>query len=813
MMGLPLLTPLLAAAETRLETRIEWLGAPDAWVIALIVIPALLLGVWWVYRGERGGLTSGARTALGAIRLAVLLLLVAILCRPTLTEERVQRENSWVLVLVDDSYSMGISDRYADPAVRQQLESVLGAPYTEETNRLDLVRAVLGERSSFVEDLRAKANVRIVSCSNGIQLVADLLRKDERAPPEPPQSVDLAGLVLRGRVTRLGDSIYESVNELRGESVAAVVLFSDGQDNGGVVRPEEAAERLARREIPIHTIGVGNAEDPRDIRVFHLDIAEVVLAEDLVPVDFQVASEGFAGESVRAELKLLGEDGRVEQEIRRSVTLGEAGEIDTIRLEFRPRMAGRFIARVEIEAQEGELFRENNFEEKPITVLDQKIKVLYVEGPPRYDYRYLMHALVRDPTMESQILLHSADPEYIQESSPGVPPLDRFPRTREELFEYHVVVLGDVSEQMFTGEQLQWLVEFVDDHGGGVVFLAGRWNMPSQYRGTPLERLFPVELEDAESATYDGGNITQAFNIRLTPEGLEHPVMQLVGDPEENQRLWEFTGRVDDSLPGFFWFQRVKRVKRGAVALAVHPESSNITMEPRPLFAFQYLGRGRTFISLTDDTWRLRKLVGNRWFYRFWGQVIRFTSAGRLLGESKRFSVSTDQREYTLGGSIRVLARALGRDFKPTRDEERELEIERIGTSEPPAEVTAIQNPARPEYYEVTLEAKELGEHKVTLSDGSEEVAHTTYRVVVPQLEYEDPRMDRARLTEIARLSGGSYHEIGETRAVVDEVKPFEKEVPISEERQPLWDTKWLLLAFISLLTAEWLLRKAFRLL
>ncbi len=808
---------ILAFAETRFEKRVELLGAPELWVIALLILPAMLIGVWWFYRGERGALTNPGRWILGALRFLVIAVVVAILCRPTLTEERVQRENSWILILVDDSYSMGISDRYADPTIESQLSSILGAPYTPSDDRLDLVKSVLGQESGIIDELRQKANVRVVSCSNGIELVADLPRYGEDNP-EAPRQIDFDGLELRGRVTRLGDSIYESVNELRGESVAAVVLFSDGRDNGGVVRPEEAAQRLASREIPIFTIGVGNPDEPRDIRVFNLEIAEVVLEGDLVPVDFQVSSEGFVGESVRAELTLLATEGPlagrpVQPPIVRYVTLGEKGEITPVRIEFYPRMPGQFTARVEIEEQDGELFSENNFEEKPIRVLDEKIEVLYVEGPPRYDYRYLMHALIRDPTMKAKILLQSADPEYVNESSTGTMSIRRFPRTREDLFEYHVVILGDVPENYLTEQQMQWLVEFVDDHGGGVVFMSGRWFLPNRFRGTPLEKLFPVELEDAEASTYDGGNITQPFNVRLTPEGLEHPVMQLVGDPEENRRLWEFTGRLDDSMPGFYWYQKVKRIKRGAVALAVHPDSTSLTNEPRPVFAFQYYGRGRTFMSLTDDTWRLRKLVGNKYFYRFWGQVIRFTSAGRLLGDSKRFSVSTDQREYTLGSAITVLARALGPDFKPTRQEERILELTRDDSGEV-AEVAAIQNPARPEYYEVTLEAKELGKHTVKLPGSSEEdTARSSYRVIVPQLEYADPRMDQTRLTEIARLSGGSYHGISEARNVIKEVKPFEKEVPVSEERQPLWDTEWLLMLFVSLLTMEWVIRKVFRLL
>ena len=143
------------------------------------------------------------------------------------------------------------------------------------------------------------------------------------------------------------------------------------------------------------------------------------------------------------------------------------------------------------------------------------------------------------------------------------------------------------------------------------------------------------------------------------PNGLNNLTFRFFNDqrfeaPPAPTECWdggvlEFQGRLDRSLPGFFWFQRVKRVKRGAVALAVHPESSNITMEPRPIFAFQYLGRGRTFMSLTDDTWRLRKLVGNRWFYRFWGQVVRWMAYQRNMaeGELMRFYHSTSFTTFT----------------------------------------------------------------------------------------------------------------------------------------------------------------------
>jgi len=177
-----------------------------------------------------------------------------------------------------------------------------------------------------------------------------------------------------------------------------------------------------------------------------------------------------------------------------------------------------------------------------------------------------------------------------------------------------------------------------------------------------------------------------------------------------------------------------------------------------------------------------------------------------LLGPSKRFSVSVDPREVILGNEVKILARLLGPDFKPTSEEEVLLSLERV---EPPGdhvtEIHAIRNLARPEYYEATIEARKLGEHRISLIDREEEVASTLFRVVVPQLEYKDPRMDRARLMQIAALSGGKYYDVSDAAGVADDVEALEREVPISAEREPLWDSRWVLVLFVLLLTVEWI--------
>jgi hypothetical protein len=813
------------------ERLFEWGALPPAWVVFLLLLPAVLLVVSYFYRRERpAGGGRGVRWVLGGLRAAVILALLAMLAQPMLREVVYQTREPQIMVLVDDSLSMKIKDKYADRSVPDRLAELLhSSPETvERTSRYDLVAQLLKDRASdFLGALRKRGKLSLWS-------FAASPRKLDAAgqPPDaPPAGGELPVLPEYDKVqgeervkqTRLGDSIAEAVWGGQGPvredpAGACVVLFTDGQQNSGTLQPEDLARKLGQRGVPVYSIGVGNPELPRDVRVAAFEANEMVLVGDRVPFDATVVADGYDGERVRVDLIF---DGEVVD--TQYVTLAGNGERQTVSLTHVPKAPGNSTAMVRVEPLPSELFEENNVASKSIQVLDQKIKVLYLEGPPRWEYRYLAHALIRDPTMEAQVLLYSADKDFFQESSPGVPALRAFPEGKEKLFQYHVVILGDVDPDTdkLTTQEMDLLKDFVSDAGGGVVFIAGQNANPSRYLHTPLEQLLPVEVPAAGRGAGESRSPTERFNVKLTGVGKELPVMRLDNDPARNVELWENPLQSEGGgLPAFYWFAEVNREKVGAVKLAVHTKAHPI-YGPYVIFAFQNFGKGRTFFSAVDNTWRWRAGVDNLYFYKFWRQVIRFAASGRMMAKTPRFSITTDKLNYIIGDKINISCRVFDANMNPSTDETVKVfhQVE-TGSEGRPRAPEVISLPLvkgkAPGTYEGTITADKLGRHELWLGSAEEKLSSPRSVVVeVPALENRDLRMNRELLKKVAELSGGKYYDLPDYRSVLDDLAGMarQRQTPIDERLTDLWDNFWVLLVLTCLLAGEWIYRKMVKLL
>jgi len=503
--------PLLA---TSLESSIRWANLPAAWVMVMLLVPAVLLLGWWAYAKERD-LSLGKRLLLGGLRVGSILVFLIVLFGPFAEIREQQSVRAHLLILLDVSDSMSTVDGY-EPEDASALAQATGlaANQVSRKTRLDLVKA------SFQNDNRAllkrlNDQFRVHVLAFGTRLTPVVSARDASEEPEPDALPDdekiaqrLSQLSPTAPATRLGQAVGTVLDmfHYRDEPVAGVVVISDGQQNGGTLSPVQAGRKASSQHVPVFTIGVGDPRSPKNLHVSNLRAKEVVLARDTAVFEFTVRGKGFEGRNVPVEMQQLGSEGEPVGSALlidpSEIVLTGGAEEQTVKVAHRFLRAGTFTLRIGIPVQDEEKIKSDNYVLHTIRVIDRKIKVLYIDSRPRFEYLRLSRALVRDTeTMLAHVLLLDAAPGvYLPATrAPGWKPLvnnDGIPN-REALFEYDVVVLGDVDPRHLAPtstraeEALDNLREFVDK-GGGLIMLSGPENNPTKYLSTPLADVLPV---------------------------------------------------------------------------------------------------------------------------------------------------------------------------------------------------------------------------------------------------------------------------------------------------------------------------------
>ena len=564
----------------------------------LLIIAAVAL-VAYVYRRE--GRSRRARLVLAAVRLSLLLLLIGLLNRPTLTLTRARIEPSVLAVMIDDSTSMRVRDVVDEAAGRRsRLEAV--------TQTLTVDDARLLSRLEEIHDLR-------------------LYRFNRGAASAMPDAQALAGLEAEGVGTAVSEAVASVLRELQGQNLAGVVLLSDGRD--APARTAEAPAAVASSGVKVYPVPVGGEGEPLNVEVQGVVAQDVAFAGDIVNIQATVRAAGFEGtRPVTVTLKdtagnvVLDPDGQPVQATKEL----EAGVPTEVELPLETIQPGVLDLVVEAAASPEEIDPDDNRRPLKIDVMDASIAVLYVDGYPRWEYRYLKNQIIRDTTITSSILLTSADPTFAQE---GDRPIQRFPVTIDELLDYDVVLLGDVSPLQFSDGQLQLLEEFVGDKGGGFGMVSGPRFSPWAWQGTIVERLLPVEVV-AEPTLGTSGTLAEGYRPQLTDAGRQSGMFRFRTEREANE---EFLS--EDIQPLFWWADGLVAKPGVGEVLAQHPEASGPDGRPAPLLVVGRYGAGRTLFNAIDESWRWRYYTGENVFDTFWVQQLRFLARGRKLGERR----------------------------------------------------------------------------------------------------------------------------------------------------------------------------------
>ncbi|MFH1226554.1 MAG: hypothetical protein V1701_01465 [Planctomycetota bacterium] len=775
--------------------------APDLWVTVLVIIPAVLAATYLIYRRENTGYFT--RFFLLLLRAALFFILILILYQPVMTADRTFRRETSLPILIDDSLSMGFSgpgkSGGKQPSRINAVENALLKPDDKDkTKPPEIIRA-----------LAENYKVRFYTFNKSItQLPAD-------AKP---------GLEARGDGTAIGNALLDVLKDINGH-ITGIVLVSDGQSNTGL-DPLEAAKILKDRgtECPIYTVAPIRPEPIKDIELTDLKAPSVAIAGDFISFEFSVRASGFEkGENINVALSesILDTAGSSNETgpivAQQSVPIPASDNKIAAAIKYKPNCPGRYVYTLKIPVQDGEIVAENNTLTRYINVIDNTIKVLYVETYPRWEYRRLKNALIRDRTMKAAVLLLDADPEFPQESSPGVSPVFEFPRTKKELFDYDAIIWGDVDpmrldeNQAAASQIVDNIKTFIDEMSGGIAFIAGTKYNPDLFRGTFMTELLPVNLEDQpysiSALMNEDEGIKDAFKMKLTAEGKAESLMRLDENAVTNQKLWEDA----DGLPGMVWFFPAKKAKPGARVLAVHPLNKNKFGE-RPIIAVQNYGKGRVFFSAVDETWRWCLFSGDKYFYAFWSNALRYLRGSQITGD-KHYQLATDRPEYIPGDKVRIFARVYDPDYNP------------LAASSYP--VSLILPPAKdnaPNRTELALSpGNKLGSYEgiyipvaagnYYLETGAKGNPTTiSFSVRPPYREYENPGLNTGLLRSLAETSKGEFLYLDEFGTLAQKIKPSADILYTETTEKDLWDSPLVFLAFLLVITAEWIIRKLVRL-
>jgi uncharacterized membrane protein len=712
---------------------------------AAVTVLALL-----TYRGVSPTDRKIDRAVLVGLRLAAVAVLLFCLFRPTLILKAAVPQQNFLGVLIDDSRSMSIADRDGQP------------------------------RSAFVqEQLNGPASPLLAALSQ--KFVVRFFRFSSSS-----DRVNATGeLKYGGTATRLAPALDRARDELAGLPLAGLVMVSDGADTSDAAIDETLAG-LKARSIPVFTVGVGQERFARDVQVTRVETPRAVLKGTALVVDVVLSQNGYGGKTVPLSIE---DDGRIVS--TQEVTLPPDGESATVKVRFTAKEAGARLFRFKVPTQADEQVTQNNSRDALIQVNDRKEKILYFEGEPRFEMKFIRRAVEEDQNLQVTILLRTAENKYWRGdvSSPDEL-IGGFPKTREELFAYRSIILGSVEAASFTPEQLRMLADFVSKRGGGLLMLGGRRAFAEGgWGGTPVGEVLPVVIENSNEKYFS------EVSARPTRAGVTFPVTQVAGDERASNAKWS-------DLPPVSMVNSVRESKPGATVLLTGVDNRK---QDQIILAYQRYGRGKTIALPIQDSWLWRMdakiAVTDTTHAMFWRRLVRWLVDG--VPEQVNLTTTTDRVEP--GEAVKLSAEVLDPAYVEVNDSRVLARITSPTgkTTEVPVEWTVTKDGD----YRASFVPDESGIYDVRVSAARDQKelgkASMHVRVSAGDAEYFDAAMRAPLMKRIAEDTGGRFFTPANVASLPEAISYSGRGVTVVEERE-LWDMPALFIALIGLVAAEW---------
>jgi uncharacterized membrane protein len=722
------------------------------WLLYLLILAAAGALAWLIRRHmaeAAAGMKGWHAAVIWALETLLAALVLFVVWQPAIVIAELKPQQNIIAVLVDDSRSMSIAD---SGTTREQ-------------------QAVKSLQDGVLDQLQKRFQTRIYRVDNHLTRVSNLdALKNSVAP-----------------ATRLGDTLKDFTDETSGLPIGAVVLLSDGADNSGGI-DASTISALRSREIPVHTVGFGPEQVPNDVEINDATVAARVMQNSRLSAGVTYHQRGFSGRkatlAVRDGDKVLAS---------REITLASDGDVKTEALPFNAGAAGVKSLRFSIDVLPGETNTENNAVTREVDVTSGKRKILYVEGEPRWEYKFIRRSEDDDPNVQLVSMLRTTENKIYRQGITDPNELgDGFPSTADVLFQYQAIIVGSVEAGYFTPQQQELMREFVDRRGGGMLFLGGRASLAAGiWQGSALVDLLPVVLPSSKD-TFHRDPATPV----LTQAGEDSMITRLDDDPSKNEAQWK-------KLPYMMDYQDAGAIKPGA-ALLLQMRAGGRTL---PLLVTENYGRGRTAVMATGGSWRwqMSMPLGDTSYVTFWQQLLRWMiqdTPGQVLATVPNPMIYDD-------GHIQISADVRDKTYTPAADAQVQAHV--IGPNGFSAMVDMQPAPNSPGVFQADFNGDQPGSYvaEVTAQRAGQEIGSdtVTFQRLDGVAENFHTEQNRELLEELASQTGGKYWRPEELSKLPSEI-PYSAAGITMRETKELWDMPIIFFLVIALRFSEWFLRR-----
>jgi uncharacterized membrane protein len=682
--------------------------------------------------------------------------MVFCLCRPALVLSTAVPQQSFVGVLLDDSRSMRIADG--------------GAP------RSEFIVHAFGKDGALMKELSGQFKTRLFRFSDSAERLSSA-----------------GDLTFDGQETSLARALDRVRQELSAVPLSALLLVTDGADTGPAGEIDDVLLALKARSIPVFAIGVGRERFARDVELTRVDMPRAVLKGTSVTAEVRLAQRGLGGETVQLQVE---DAGRLVQS--QEVKLPGDGDSAAARVHLTASEAGPRTYRFRIAARSDEPITENNQQDVLVQVGDGREKILYLEGEPRFELKFVRRAVFEDKNLQVVCLQRTSQNKFLRLDVDDAEELaGGFPRTRAELFRYRGLVLGSVEASFFTADQLRMIADFVSQRGGGLLALGGRHSFAEGgYASTPLAEVLPVVLEDTRAQP----DFFAEMKVEPTPLGMTHGVTQLASTEEQSAERWK-------TLPALSVRNPVRRTRPGAVSLLVG--RGNGLSAPQVVLAYQRYGAGKALAFTAQDSWLWQMHadvpLDDMTHENLWRQLLRWL----VSGVPGPVSVSVSPERTAPGGGVTVSAIVSDETYLKVNDAQVVAHVTDPAGAERavPLEWTVGKDGE----YRGSFSARGKGRYEVRVEAlrAGKTLGTATAQVQAADLatEYFEAEMRRGLLEKIAEETGGRFYTPETARTLGADLGYSGRGATVQEEK-PLWDMPALYLAIVTLVSAEWAYRK-----